>query len=466
VTAAVATGRQRLHPATPLLKAAKLLAAAVAAISWQGYAQLGFYGWLATVAMLLVGTVVVSAISWWVTGYELVGRELRIHEGLLWRRTRAIPLERLQAVDVFRPLLARLTGVAELRLEVVGGGRPEAPLAFLAMSDALRLRAHLLETAGAATPTTADATAPGVPPAEEPERVIHAVDNRDVLLSQLLTPPVWFVPFGIVATLLAAAQSPVTTFIGVASTLTALVGVVQVPVRRVLAHWTFRVSAVGAGLRLRHGALDTRSQTIPPRRVQAVGLVRPLLWRPLGWLHARVDVAGYGRAGGEEAGMRGGVLLPVGDAATAHRVAAEVLQGIDVTAVPLAIAPRRARWLAPLRQPRLGFGLTATAVAAHDGWLRRTLLVAPLSRVQSVRVVQGPLQRRLRIANVHVDTAGSLHLVGQHRDAAEAYRLAEALTVASRAARLRERATHPRSASPTAANIAPTYAQPTSTSTT
>ncbi len=34
-----------------------------------------------------------------------------------------------------RPLLAQLTGLAELRLEVVGGGKTEAPLAYLSLAE-------------------------------------------------------------------------------------------------------------------------------------------------------------------------------------------------------------------------------------------------------------------------------------------------------------------------------------------
>ena len=98
-----------------------------------------------------------AVVSWYNTGYHIVGRELRIHEGLLWRRTRAIPLERLQAVEVVRPLLAQLTGLAELRLEVVGGGKTEAPLAYLTVAEAAPLRDRLLALAGRTQPPVPDA---------------------------------------------------------------------------------------------------------------------------------------------------------------------------------------------------------------------------------------------------------------------------------------------------------------------
>jgi putative membrane protein len=45
----------------------------------------------------------------------------------------------------------------------------------------------------------------------------------------------------------------------------------------------------------------------------------------------------------------------------------------------------------------------------------------PLVKVQSLRRVQGPIQRRLDLASVHLDTAGrSSHATLRDRDAAEA----------------------------------------------
>jgi putative membrane protein len=427
-----------------------MLAFGIAAISWQGYAQLGFLRWAALTAALLVVMLAGAVVSWLVTGYQVVGRELRIWEGLIWRRNRAIPLERLQAVDLVRPLLARLAGVAELRLEVVGGDKSEAPLAYLEVEEAGRLREYLLRLArGDAEP------AAGVAVETEPaQRLLHATDNRDVLVSQLLTPYALSLPLAMALTVVPVIGEWRWTFAGVGSALTAVIGVIQVPTRRILDYWHFRLGADRAGLRLHHGLLGTRSQTVPTWRIQAIGVTWPLLWRPRGWLHSRVDVAGYGEGESEK---RTVVLLPVADLPTTRRVVGEVL-GVDITALPLVPAPARARWLAPLRQPSLAIGTTDEFVATRNGWLARRLTVVPLARIQSVRGVQGPLQRWLGLATVHVDTAGGLSAVGHHREAAEAYAVAGVLAAASRAARARAAAAIAATATATATDARSTHA--------
>jgi putative membrane protein len=460
--------RRRLHPLSPVLHSAKSLVIIVAAISWQGFSQLGLGPWAALVVVCLIGAAVLSVVSWYMTGYHVVGRELRIYEGVLWRRTRAIPLERLQAVEVVRPLLAQLTGLAELRLEVIGGGKTEAPLAFLSVRDAAALRDRLLALAGRlAAPVGAGAAQPGTLPAAPnfagvpaegyvpvqgapwsapatfppvshavvapPARPLHAVDNRDVVIGQLLTPALWSVPFALGFVIAQAASEASWGFVGIASTLTALAGIVMQPARRILEDWNFRLARDEAGLRVRHGLLETRSQTIPIDRVQAVRATWPLLWRPKGWLRMRLDVAGYA-AGPEQ--QKGGLvdnLLPVGDLATAARLVAEVLPGVDIS-LPVIPPPRRARWLAPLAQKRIGVALTDEIFAARSGVLTRRLALVPYARIQSVRIRQGLLQRLLGLATVYADTAAG-NAAAELRDLADARAIAAELTDRARRAR-------------------------------
>jgi putative membrane protein len=435
---AVVEPRKRLHPLSPLLSGAKSIAIIVVALSWQTLSQIGVERFALVVVVLAAGVVVFSLIGWLNTGYHVVGRELRIQDGLLWRRNRAIPLERLQSVELRRPLLAQLTGLAELRLEVVGGGKTEAPLAYLTVRDAAQLRERLLALAGrtpgnVVAPTAGPAAAaPGVPALERP---LLRVRNSDLLISQLLTPQAFFLPFGVAFVIMQFVMEGAWTFIGIASTITAMAGVLLQPVRRVLQDWDFRLARdAGERLVVRYGLVETRSQVVPLHRVQSVGATWPLLWRGKGWLHLRLDIAGYaGPQNGND--KRSDRLLPVGDNATARALVWDVLPGVDLVALPTTPPPDRARWLHPFALRRLGAGLTAEVFVTRWGLLTRELSLVPYARLQSVRVVQGPIQRRLRLATVYADTAGGRSGAARDRDLGEAWALAHELAERARLAR-------------------------------
>jgi putative membrane protein len=429
--------RHRLHPLTPILRSAKALVVIVGALSFQTLGQVGL-GWFSLmVLVLLIGSTILSVVSWVFTGYQFVGRELRVHEGLIWRRTRAIPLERLQTVEVVRPLLAQLTGLAELRLEVVGGGKTEAPLAYLTVADAAALRHRLLTLAGPVIGDVVGDAPPAYPtmPATPRERMVHMVTNRDLLISQLLTPQALMLPFGVAFVVVQFLSERTWSFLAVASTVTAMAGVLLQPVRRVLTDWNFRLAHGDGGLRLRAGLLETRSQTVPLVRVQAVRAVWPLLWRTKGWLRLRLDVAGYAVTE-EQQKEHSDRLVPVSDEATARRVVAEVLPGVSLDRLGITLPPRRTRWLHPIGWRALGAGLSDQVFAAREGRLTRELVLVPYARIQSVRVVQGPVQRRMRLATVHADTAGGRSAVAHDRDVTEAWALAAELSDRARLARL------------------------------
>ncbi|MFI7215173.1 PH domain-containing protein [Micromonospora maritima] len=429
--------RQRLHPLSPAVHGAKSLVVVIAGLSWSTLSRVGF-GWFAVlVAVFVLGATVLSVISWWNTGYHVVGRELRVHEGLLWRRTRAIPLERLQAVEVVRPLLAQLTGLAELRLEVVGGGKTEAPLAYLSVAEATALRQRLLAVAGRAPASAPADPATPAPPAPAGRR-LHAVRNQDLLVSQLLTPQAFLLPFGLAFVVAQFLSEGSWSFIAVASTLTAMAGVLLQPVRRVLDDWSFRLDRDGDTLRVHNGLLETRMQTVPLHRVQAVGVTWPLLWRVKGWLRLRLEVAGYSAAEPDDRN-RPDRLLPVGDRRTGELVVAEVLPGVRLGALPATPPPPRARWLRPLSRAAVGAGLDEQVFVARSGLLTRRLTLVPYARIQSVRVTQGPAQRRLRLATVHADTAGGAGAAAVDRDLADAWELAAELTARARHARRGDR---------------------------
>jgi putative membrane protein len=419
---------RRLHPLTPLLRGWRFLLIAAAAVGQQGlrqsdginpvYVGLTILG--ATVIAVLVGVV-----GWRTTRYRLTATELQVDSGLLQRRSRRVPLARLQSVDVVRPVIARVLGLAELRLEVVGGGSTEAPLAYLHEADAQRLRAQLLARAAGREEEVGTPTA---------DAVLVAVPTGTLVASVLLGFPL-VVTVVLVAVLLVVAGLQASAALPVVfAALPAYAGFMTVAVRRVLAEYGFTVSESPDGLRLRHGLLDTRSQTIPPGRVQSVRVLEPLFWRPWGWVRVEVDVAGYERGRGEEQSATR-ALLPVAPRALAEALVGRVLGGgLPVASAPV---PPRVRWRAPLSARRLMAGLDDRHLVTTHGVLTTTTDVVPLAKVQSFRLTSGPWQQRLRLATLHADTAGRQLPGGAayHRDIDEARALLAEVSRRARAAR-------------------------------
>ena len=84
--------------------------------------------------------------------------------------------------------------------------------------------------------------------------------------------------------------------------------------RRFNSEYRLTVAESADGLHVRSGLIGLTAETIRPGRVQAVRMVEPLLWRPLGWCRLEVDVAGRQRSKGEGQAQRGRLraVLPVG----------------------------------------------------------------------------------------------------------------------------------------------------------
>lgn len=413
----------RLHPLTPFAKGWAAMVTASVVLGQEAarnadLLQLGLILAGVTVLGLIVGL-----LSWWFTRYAIDGDELRVDSGMLQRRSRHIRLSKLQAVDVVQPLVARLLGLAELRLEVAGGSDAEGRLAYLSEGAANRLRAELLARAAGLRPDSPEA----------PEQLLVRVPVSAVLMSLLLSVWVPLVLVGGVALVVVAIvlREPAV----IAPMIPVLLAFGAVAWRELDGAFDFTVAESPDGLRLRHGLLARRSQTVPPGRVQALRLVQPYLWRHRDWVRVQINVAGY--AGGDQAQQqRTSVLLPVAPRATALAVIARILPGVDPDAVELRPAPRRASRARPLWWRGLAWGADDRVFVARSGLIRRRLDIVAHGKTQSVRLIQGPWQRRLGLATVRLDTTpGPVAVEVAHRGVAEARALVEAQASRARVGR-------------------------------
>ncbi|MEV7386945.1 MULTISPECIES: PH domain-containing protein [unclassified Streptomyces] len=403
-----AMAERRLHPVTPFRRAWAPVAVITGwAVHDPNQAQeqltkLTTTMLLGGLAVLVTAGVLYGFLTWWFTHFSVTESELRIRTGLLFRRTAHIRLERIQAVDVTQPLLARVAGVAKLRIDVVGTDKKDE-LAFLGEGEARALRAELLARAAGFAPETAHEVgeAPAhelmrVPPSKLALSLVLTGATWGSLAAALVVPPVLWLATHSVWTVLATALP----LLGAAATTS---------VGRFVAEYDWTLAQSPDGLRIDHGLLDRTHETVPPGRVQTVRIVEPLMWRPLHWVRVELDVAG----------SENSVLVPVAPRAVAESVVARVLPGVTVPA-ELSRPRRRAGWCVPLWWRGYGLAVTDGVFAARHGLLRRKLSLVPHAKVQSVRLTQGPWERLWRLADVHVDTGADKTVTARLRGAEEA----------------------------------------------
>lgn len=420
-----AVSERRLHVLTPLRRAWVPIAATIGLIAQQGE---NITEWVTAVSVILrilalIGLVLVFGaygfLSWWFTHYAVTDTELRIRSGLLFRRTAHIRLDRIQAVDVTRPLLARVAGVAKLRLDVIGTDDKDE-LAFLGEKDAVALRAELLARAAGFAP--AEAVALG----EAPERELLRVGPRDLAMSLVLSLSSWT---AVVAGL--AAPAVVwwisSSLWAAAVTLLPVLGAVwAASAGRFLVEYDWTVAESPDGLRLDHGLLDRAHETVPPGRVQSVRIVEPLLWRRRDWVRVELEVAG----------SKNDVLVPVATRAAAYAVVARVLPGVDLAGLAFEPSPRTGSpWVVPVWWKGYGLAVSEDVFAARRGRLCRRTEIVPHAKVQSVRRSQGPWMRARGVADVSVDTGANGSVTARLRGADAAAALLHAQAARSRTSR-------------------------------
>ena len=480
----------RVHPVSPYLGSGPILAFlafyGISRFTPNWVAGDDEYDWLDEIplpfigggAVLLIAVIVGFGVLSWRRNEFRIGDDAMYHrKGIVFRQHRQARLDRIEAVDVVQPLLARLFGLAKLDVQVAGGEKSGVDLSYLRLGEAEALRNEVLALAAGAKapadagvtnepavasesqPAAASGTSWGVTIAESnPQTAVPAMPDREVLkvpvgrllLSVALSTPTIVVALIVVGTVITAAISLSlvrTAFVeAVGTSLFAVIGFFAALFsyfwNQINGGFNFTASTSSDGLRLSHGLLETRRQTVTPGRVQAVLVRQPWLWRFKGFYRISMNVAGY-----QDQGDKVSTLLPVGTIDDVLRVMELVLPEADSGALARAIvgrggedgfmpSPRRARLMDPLQWKYRGVRAGEQALFIRSGWLTRDVAVVPHARTQSLGVTQGPLQRlrhlasftvhstpgRVRPVAANLDLESALDLLDQQSERARAFR--------------------------------------------
>lgn len=495
---------RRTHPITPLVSGWKVIAAIVAAVSIQNIGSLvreftltRLLIGLGILAVVIVVSIVVSALSWRFTAYAITEDGVALRSGVLTRSRRFAPRARIDSVSVERPLLARLLGLAKVRVEVAGGGESHLDIAYVRAADAERIRREILRAAASAqagpaasvgpvsgpsdpgsvapagpVPAAGSAAARGAGEGPGPtgaavgaggggrssalgaasgaageesgtrdgapgapvrgnlwdQVVLDGVSDGEqiarVPTSRLVHSMIRDAEFllGALALLLGLVVAGGLLLwddgpgLGAAVALIpALVAVPRLVLGKIEAGWGFVARMTDRGLRMRRGLLNTRTDNVPPDRIQEITLAQPALWRSQRWTRVTATVAGIGDS--ESEGSL--TVLPVGTPEELRRTVGHLLPplgteddaaalgdllGARAREIPGMRATRRWQWIARRTEVVV---LMPGFLVRRSGILTRRLQMISRDRIQGVGISQGPIERRCGLLTLTVPVAGA-----------------------------------------------------------
>jgi putative membrane protein len=455
---------RRLHPAGIAIYAVQAFGQAlvplgvVLVLSLLGQRGNGF-DWGRTLVYGLIGiggAAIAGYVRWRTTTYAVDQTAIVHHSGVIRHEETAVPVSRVEALDVQQGPLQRLFGVQAVYVQTGGGSDKGGEIVLPALDrDAVE---ELRSRVGAAA-VAADADT-----------------GLRLGFGALLVAALTAAQLGVILPVLAfgfqVAQQAFEDDNGrtAARVLPDTMGE-WILLGAVLLGAAWALSVVGAGvtfagftvardgdrLRIRRGLLSRREATIPVGRVRAVRVVEGVLRRPFGLATLQMEVSGYA----EEAAVAR-TLFPLLRVRRVRSVLDRLLPELADEPGGLEPPPRRAwrRYLLIPSLAALGAGVVAALSLSSPwpaavfvlgvlygqarwqaaGWrlaegrlavrslrLARVTVLAPSSNRESHELAQSVLQRRARLADLRVDFGKKTAARIRHLDAADATAAFESL---------------------------------------
>jgi putative membrane protein len=318
---------KRLHPMT-LLQRVLVSLPALAFILLPALTSPDTESWFSLLIGILYGIVALPAIvlQYLRFSYRITPKEIIIQSGVLTRKNRSIPIERVQNIQIEQSLIPRLTGTAKVKIETAGSAATEGVLEYVSLAEARRLRSIIRSFKAETAEDSAAADAGEDVSAEGDAVPLFSMSLGRVMLSgafrfslvyiavifsaiELLNPDPndiarWMSRGELNGIFETAMSSP--WLAGVATVIAAsLFGWLTGILVNLNKYYNFRLWREGNKLRFRRGLLTLSEGTIPLKKVQALILHTNPVMRFFGWYALEVQTVGLDV---EEQGHR--VVMP------------------------------------------------------------------------------------------------------------------------------------------------------------
>lgn len=416
----------------------------------------------AVVLSLMIGLALLRAVVRYITfSYRIEQGELIIRQGIFERTERHVPLERVQEVRIEQGVLHRIFGVVDAMIETAGGQGPEASLSVVSRGEAERLRRAVFDRQPAieSEETKPAARRQLIARLTLRDLVLAGITSNHLVSALLVTGAIWaflddILPeefyermatavYGEGRRLFERGAQAVLIVAAAGALAVLLISMLLSIVGSIVLFYRFTLSRVGEDLHRSYGLLTNRSSSLPRRRIQVLQIKEGMLRRLFGLATLRADTAG-GRSQDQQESKGGrDLLLPIfrttritallpvifadlEQPLTWSRVSRlAVLKGtakggifLAVLALGLFAIYGRLLALAPLlllplaylisaaRFRHLGYWVGERYFESRRGWLSRSTHIVPLRNAQVIAVRRSPLDRRLGLATLVVNTAG------------------------------------------------------------
>ncbi|WP_145626816.1 PH domain-containing protein [Bacillus licheniformis] len=415
---------------------------------------------IAAAVLFFIALVVTSIIKWSKFTYRIEEDELRIEEGLINKKKRYIPIERIQTINTSAGLIQQMFKLVKLQIETASGGtEAEVSLVAITQAEAERIQQALFERKKAAEDTGTDVPVPLEETAEEAEEAEEPVMMYKMTGQELLTAASTSSGIGVIISGVFAFFTQVDDFfdldwlydrfaflnsagaavIALAAFVALFIAWLLSIVGMLLKYANFTVVRKEKEIVISRGLIEKQQITIPLQRIQAIKIKESLIRQPFG-LAAVTIVSAGGNVLEED---KSAILFPIISKKIINQRLGEFIPDYapedDLNRLPKRALRRyilRASWpvlavvpLSILFPPwgylsavlipfywiigyfsyrDAGWKISGSKIIMSSRFIGRTTAVIQRRRMQVFEVSRSYFQRRKQLVSIHTSTKSSV----------------------------------------------------------
>lgn len=273
---------------------------------WSSLIPLGIF------MLVILIRLINGIIKWWTYVYWFEEKELRVEYGLVVRKKRYIPFDRIQSFNYKEGIFHRIFGLVQVMVETAGStnGKPEVILTAITKDAANQIeivtRKRTEEAQGNMLQNDAVVS---IQKAPENTRVIHKMNTKDLIILATTSSSMGVVIAGVAAVLSQFAEfipfewiyEEVSHFVKFGFVIVALAVFASFLITWVIAviltfinYYGFTVIEENERLTITRGLLEKKKVTIPLNRIQAIKIVENPMRQLFGFTAVTVESASGG----------------------------------------------------------------------------------------------------------------------------------------------------------------------------